>query len=572
LTHYKPARPTLATVICFYEIALILLALLGRSFDNWLRFAPMGGYYYSVSDAQGNVLGTFPFTISGVGYGRIAANPTITKAIMEPTATTPGVSSLNGVINPTLLPGADLGAQVKAAIAILNGTCGEIAIPNGTSYVWSTPAVIMLPCQRLTGRAVVNVAPMRSPFLIMAASVNLNNPTLYKNGGVDELTFVGPGTVNDTAGTNWTPAQRTQPGLMIGGDPANVLTPAGYLAFITNMHDIHIRGFGCGISFANGFQISTVGGIVEGNFNGVCFNNSIGLEDINFYGTQILNNINNGIYQPSSSAFVELDLTSVSLDYNGQAFTGGRAISLTQTSLNITGGHFEGPLQASQVAAAGHVTVKGSRFNFVNSRTYNELNSVFLIRGTNSFADISDVEVGSPFAFPAPIGVGKIDYLVNWQSLGNSNHLFVGPYVSSNASGVKPTIPPSALGANIQYYTLPTFDNSGDITGWLTNQQTMQRLVVNNGVSARVGFQAVRSFPGCITAAALGATCSTAPVVWPFPIPDGNYTPVCSLQSSTGVPSIRSTTVNSAGATIVTIIANSAAAAGGTVNCIEIHD
>jgi hypothetical protein len=39
LVRYKPARPALVTAICLYEIVLILIALLMRSFDRWLQVA-----------------------------------------------------------------------------------------------------------------------------------------------------------------------------------------------------------------------------------------------------------------------------------------------------------------------------------------------------------------------------------------------------------------------------------------------------------------------------------------------------------------------------------------------------
>jgi hypothetical protein len=45
LVRYKPARPALATAICFYEIVVVLFALVGRSFDHWLRVAHPSRYY-----------------------------------------------------------------------------------------------------------------------------------------------------------------------------------------------------------------------------------------------------------------------------------------------------------------------------------------------------------------------------------------------------------------------------------------------------------------------------------------------------------------------------------------------
>ena len=39
MTEESPARPLLAIAICSYEIVIVLLAIVGRSFDHWLRVA-----------------------------------------------------------------------------------------------------------------------------------------------------------------------------------------------------------------------------------------------------------------------------------------------------------------------------------------------------------------------------------------------------------------------------------------------------------------------------------------------------------------------------------------------------
>jgi len=44
MTEESPVRPLLATGICSYEIVLVLLAVVGRSFDHWLRVAHPSHY------------------------------------------------------------------------------------------------------------------------------------------------------------------------------------------------------------------------------------------------------------------------------------------------------------------------------------------------------------------------------------------------------------------------------------------------------------------------------------------------------------------------------------------------
>jgi hypothetical protein len=45
VTAKHPARPLLATLICIYEIAIVLLAILARSFSHWLSIAHPSAYH-----------------------------------------------------------------------------------------------------------------------------------------------------------------------------------------------------------------------------------------------------------------------------------------------------------------------------------------------------------------------------------------------------------------------------------------------------------------------------------------------------------------------------------------------
>jgi hypothetical protein len=45
MTGERPARPCLATLICLYEIAIVLLAIVTRSFVHWLRVAHPSAYH-----------------------------------------------------------------------------------------------------------------------------------------------------------------------------------------------------------------------------------------------------------------------------------------------------------------------------------------------------------------------------------------------------------------------------------------------------------------------------------------------------------------------------------------------
>jgi hypothetical protein len=45
MTEERPARPLLATAVCFYEIVVVVLAIVARSFDYWLRVVHPSHYH-----------------------------------------------------------------------------------------------------------------------------------------------------------------------------------------------------------------------------------------------------------------------------------------------------------------------------------------------------------------------------------------------------------------------------------------------------------------------------------------------------------------------------------------------
>jgi hypothetical protein len=57
--------------------------------------------------------------------------PTATQTVTQPSGTTLAVSSLNGALNATTFPGADIGAKINAAFASCSSTC-LVEVPPGT--------------------------------------------------------------------------------------------------------------------------------------------------------------------------------------------------------------------------------------------------------------------------------------------------------------------------------------------------------------------------------------------------------------------------------------------------------
>jgi hypothetical protein len=96
-------------------------------------------------------------------------------------------------------------------------------------------------------------------------------------------------------------------------------------------------------------------------------------------------------------------------------------------------------------------------------------------------------------------------------------------------------------------------------------------LTVSRGVGGGAGMQHLRVPLGCSTAAATGATCTSAPAVWAKAFADTSYTLVCTLEDVTGVPAVSSVAKTRSGFT-VTAVALTPASATGTANCMAMHD
>lgn len=473
-----------------------------------------------------------------------------------------GVSNINGVLNASLFAGADLGAKVQNAITGLNGSCGKVIIPAGT-YTWTTPSVIIGPCQRLDGNgAFVNVSTGTSPFLIMAALGSVSNPNLYTQGGIDDITFSGPGPSTGIT---------TSSGIYYGGDSTGVITPNTWVAFLSTFHNLHIRNFGCGFRVGVGFQFHFYGGSIENNYAGMCFDPSGGGENISFHGTQIINNIQYGIYSPNSGP--ELNLYGVSLDYNGQNMNGNGAqiLMAPPDALNIFGGHMENKFTpfieiVNGPAQAGTLNLSDLRIT-VAIPAAGAYRAFIEVAGPNPTVHIDGISVNNVSlvaAFPGS--------LIDFTGTGGRSQVFVKHFFNTfqATNRLLPVFNSSnTLPDEYEYPALAA--GSGENIGTITNSLNPAALQVTNSITPGKGFQSLRNAGGCATAAAVGATCTTALMSWTVAPSDLLYTPVCTLSSPTGVPTISSITTTTTGFT-VTIAALTAAAAGGNLNCIEIHD
>jgi hypothetical protein len=107
--------------------------------------------------------------------------------------------SLNGVLNATDFPGADIGAQVNNAVAALGTSGGQIYIPTGT-YTFST-TIYLPPHVRLSGASATGTilvwAPTSGWAIVIAELNSLFNNFGYQ-GALEDMTLYGPGSATAT--------------------------------------------------------------------------------------------------------------------------------------------------------------------------------------------------------------------------------------------------------------------------------------------------------------------------------------------------------------------------------------
>ena len=115
---------------------------------------------------------------------------------------TADIKSMNGVLNATDFPGADIGAQVNNAIAALGTSGGQIYIPAGT-YAFSN-TIYLPPWVRLSGASATGTILNWTATTGWAIVVAGNNTGLFFNfsyqGAVEDMTLYGPGSATSTGG------------------------------------------------------------------------------------------------------------------------------------------------------------------------------------------------------------------------------------------------------------------------------------------------------------------------------------------------------------------------------------
>jgi hypothetical protein len=127
--------------------------------------------------------------------GPVAFSDITTAAITTAAITTANITNMNGILNATDYPGADIGVQVNAAIAALGTNGGEIYIPAGTYAFANTiylPTHVVLRGASATG-TILNWTPSTGWAIVVG---ELNN-ALFNNfdyqGALEDMSLYGAG-------------------------------------------------------------------------------------------------------------------------------------------------------------------------------------------------------------------------------------------------------------------------------------------------------------------------------------------------------------------------------------------
>jgi hypothetical protein len=402
--------------------------------------------YISLTNANlNNTPSTSPSSWSVViSPASLLALPTGAQAVVQPTGTTLGVNSLNGVLEATQQAGSDIGAKVNAAIALRSGACGTISIAPG-SYSFNTQ--IQKPrCVMIEGNNAVLTwtgTNINTP-AIVAGSVTGIDDTIQ--GGIRHLKLVG----NPTAS-----------GIYLGNKVGSYNVPSNpnIQELLDTFLDVNVIGFYDNyVKGSNVFQDTWIAGSSQQAAHaGWNDSSSFGSENMAFFGWEILNGQGGmGFYSPDLRGS-EYNFFGCSFDYNS-----GGAFNYIDGIVRIYGGHIEefsnmGPLFTSPASSADFALVLSGGLSIVigcdpHQGTCTTLPDLITVGGTNSNVTIDK----GLTMFLAANMTNATTNLVQWNAAGGSNILIVEPYTNLLVpTGIN--LPAVQAGANIQWLDVPVY-------------------------------------------------------------------------------------------------------------------
>jgi hypothetical protein len=369
--------------------------------------------------------------------------PTEKQNVIQPSGTTREANTLNGVVNASTFPGADIGTQLNNAIAAVSEICGTVMLPPGSYKL--TEQVLKPRCVWIEGNNAQINSTIDDPNIpaIVTGSVEAETHP-YAIGGIRNLRLVGPGFKMGTVG------------IYLGGPVGSSVAPVGNEDYLDDFENVAVRGFGSGYQKgSNVYQDAWFGGSSTANEYGFSDVGLFGSENMNFYGWEDLNNNTYGFYS-LNTASSEYHFIGCSFDYNGTARNGiykGGAFYYANGTIRIVSGHLE---QFGGRFFSGPSTATVG-FNW-DLHISNGTQFVVGSTGTDVLVNVVGFD-GGVYIDPGVqiVHIGPIGHFVNWTAVGVNSVLMVGPYWDPTAkSGI--TFPPFTQSAGrITYVEVPHY-------------------------------------------------------------------------------------------------------------------
>jgi hypothetical protein len=326
------------------------------------------------------------------------------------------------ILDATKYPGADIGAQVNAAIAALPGGCGTVSIAAGAYAQTST--IIKPRCVSIKGEGafgtqlqwknaegVAVLVEDNSDYSPGKALVSAAN--VYGQGEISDLTLEGSGAGKKTIGIyiGGDPTGSTVKIYAHGGPTDTVVSSKAY-GDHQNFNRIRDLGFGIGVQWGNhAFINAFTQSIIAGHTTGIFY--PAGLVDSGENMTFVKDGIGSSKVGLEIDGFSDFYFFALSCDYNTSVcgnvtsgrFYGSHFEQYSGTVLNIAG-TYQPEVQIVGGVVALTCSPKGTPCPSSDPQIFNVPSNT---AAPNPSLVIQDVQFSSGHTY---------DYLVNWKPSG----------------------------------------------------------------------------------------------------------------------------------------------------------
>ena len=270
------------------------------------------------------------------------------------------------------------------------------------------------------------------------------------------------------------------------------------------------------------------------------------------------------IFGDDTANFSNIQISNGIFDFNNGGSSTQAAINIQHAiAVSITGTNFnnntKGDIALGSVASGG----------VFSTTHYNSGGSPISFNGTVglSATGVSIHNCGTNSAVAAPTAGVLVINSSQTQISGINGIADAGRALCTNGININS----GSHGTSIGQTSLAISSGTNISNADTSSSFSIPTLAVHTGVAAGQGLEHVHGSLGCTTAATVGAECTTSPIAWPASLIDSNYTAACSLEQTTGTPTIVNTQKNAATISI-TIYALTAVAASGSYDCIAMHN